>query len=239
MTFERGRIEDKLGFSEAERLAIVPTAETFVDVGATSQNTFYRRHGKRSFDITLVLLAAPVWIPLIALLAALVIMDGGNPFYGQSRVGRGGRTFRMWKIRSMVVGADDVLDQYLSADPAIRAEWDEKQKLEKDPRITRVGKLLRKTSFDELPQFWNVLVGDMSLVGPRPMMVDQKMIYPGSAYYALRPGVTGPWQISARNRSSFRERARYDERYLEECSLGHDLRTVLNTVPVVLAGRGV
>ncbi len=145
----------------------------------------------------------------------------------------------MWKIRSMVVGADDVLDQYLSADPAIRAEWDEKQKLEKDPRITRVGKLLRKTSFDELPQFWNVLVGDMSLVGPRPMMVDQKMIYPGSAYYALRPGVTGPWQISARNRSSFRKRARYDERYLEECSLGHDLRTVLNTVPVVLAGRGV
>lgn len=239
MTFERRRIEDQGVFGEAEQVRIAGTAEATVDLNATSQHTFYRRYGKRAFDVTLVLLAAPVWIPLIALLAAFVMVDGGNPFYSQSRVGRGGRTFRMWKIRSMVVGADDILSDYLSANPTIRAEWNEKQKLEKDPRITRIGRLIRKTSLDELPQLWNVLAGDMSLVGPRPMMVYQKAIYPGQAYYALRPGVTGPWQISARNRSSFQQRAVYDEKYLSVYSFGHDVNAVIQTIPVVMAGRGV
>lgn len=236
MTFERGRVNDQSSYDTAEMVGVAATAG--VAFGAP-RDTFYRRHGKRMFDVTFVLLAAPVWVPIVLLLSALVMLDRGNPLYSQERVGLGGRTFRMWKIRSMVVGADELLGHYLTTNPEIRAEWDEKQKLAQDPRITRIGKILRMTSLDELPQLWNILLGDMSLVGPRPMMVDQKSLYPGTAYYALRPGATGPWQISARNKSSFRERARYDETYLKQCSLSHDVQTILKTAPVILAARGV
>lgn len=205
---------------------------------ATSPATLYRRNLKRAFDILVVVLAAPVWVPLVLVLGLLVMLDGGTPFYSQLRVGRGGRSFRMWKLRSMVPGADGLLEHYLSSDPAIRAEWDLRQKLDHDPRITRIGRLIRKTSLDELPQFWNILTGDMSLVGPRPMMLEQRALYSGRAYYALRPGVTGPWQVSTRNEASFADRARYDEQYLHDCSLTVDLALVLRTVLVVLTARG-
>lgn len=239
MTFERGRIEDKLDYDHADlvQLARMSGIPDYSD--KSKRRNFYALYGKRPLDIFFVVLTAPVWAALVIFFAAIVMLDGRNPFYVQNRVGLGGRTFRMWKIRSMVSGADDLLGQYLAQNPASRAEWDEKQKLDQDPRITRIGRFLRKTSLDELPQFWNVLIGDMSLVGPRPMMTDQKAIYPGTAYYALRPGVTGPWQVSARNRSSFRERARYDEDYKQNCSLAADLSMVFKTVPVVLKGRGV
>ena len=115
---------------------------------------------------------------------------------------------------------------------------DHNQKLKDDPRVTRLGRLIRKTSLDELPQFLNVLKGDMSVVGPRPMMVDQKALYPGTAYYSLRPGITGFWQISVRNESSFAERARFDTDYLRKLSFGTDLAVLWRTVSVVLKGTG-
>ena len=127
----------------------------------------------------------------------------------------------------MVIDADQRLAAHLAADPALRAEWDETQKLKNDPRITAVGRLLRKTSLDELPQLWNVLKGDMSLVGPRPMMPEQRALYPGRAYYSMRPGLTGPWQVSDRNETSFAGRAEFDAAYARRMSLRTDLVILL------------
>ncbi len=198
----------------------------------------YRNGAKRLLDIVLVLLALPFVVPLVLILALAVARDGGRPFYGQARVGRGGRIFRMWKLRSMQPDADARLAEYLAASPEARAEWNARQKLARDPRITRLGRFLRASSLDELPQLWNVLRGDMSLVGPRPMMPEQRPLYPGEAYYALRPGLTGPWQVSARSRSTFAERAAFDTGYEADLSLGTDLRLLFATVGAVTRGTG-
>jgi lipopolysaccharide/colanic/teichoic acid biosynthesis glycosyltransferase len=198
----------------------------------------YRAGGKRVFDLVLCLLAAPLALPLIAVLAFFVALGGGQPFYRQARIGRGGRTYRMWKMRSMVMDADDILEAHLAADPQARTEWNRDQKLKSDPRITRFGYLLRRSSMDELPQLWNVVLGEMSLVGPRPMMTSQKALYPGRDYYDLRPGITGSWQVSDRNASSFAERATYDAAYNKNLSLREDMRILRDTVSVVLRGTG-
>ncbi|MEJ5217530.1 sugar transferase [Cognatishimia sp. D5M38] len=198
----------------------------------------YRGLFKRALDIAAVaVLAIPVTI-VVLVLAAFVALDGKNPFYFQKRLGRQGRSFKMVKLRSMVANADAILADYLAANPTEAREWNEKQKLMNDPRITKVGHLIRKTSLDELPQLWNVLIGDMSLVGPRPIMVDQKKIYPSDAYYDLRPGITGPWQISSRNESSFVERADFDGDYLNDLSFASDVRIMFKTVGVVVNATG-
>ncbi len=202
------------------------------------RHRFYRTGGKRVLDVTLVLLSLPIVLPLLALLALLVALGGGNPFYFQQRVGLNGRQFWMWKLRSMVPDAEAKLEEHLAANPAARAEWDTTQKLTDDPRITRVGNFLRKSSMDELPQLFNVLRGDMSLVGPRPMMPCQQMLYPGRAYYRLRPGISGFWQISQRNLCSFANRAKFDSCYERKMSLGTDLRVLLGTIRVVLRCTG-
>lgn len=212
--------------------------------GATRRSGVKRRPGpyrngiKRIVDISLVLLAAPFLLPLMGLFAVLVMLDGGAPFYVQERVGRNGRIFRMWKLRTMAPDAEARLEQLLEADPEMRAEWEHSQKLRHDPRITGVGHMLRKSSIDELPQLWNVLRGDMSLVGPRPMMPDQQELYPGRSYYTMRPGVTGLWQVSERNLCSFADRARFDAEYDHRLSLLTDLRVMVETVWVVLRGTG-
>jgi exopolysaccharide production protein ExoY len=198
----------------------------------------YRRFLKRGFDVLAVVLSAPLVLPVILLFALVIARDGGPAFYSQDRVGLGGRVFRIWKLRSMVSGAEKRLEEHLAADPAARAEWAETQKLKNDPRVTPVGRLIRKTSLDELPQLWNVLRGDMSLVGPRPMMPVQAKLYPGHAYYGLRPGVTGFWQVSSRNETSFAGRAVYDTDYDRRLSLLTDLLVLLATVRVVLRGTG-
>ena len=198
----------------------------------------YRSLFKRALDLLAVaILAIPVSL-VVLFFAALVALDGKAPFYIQKRIGREGRIFKMVKLRSMVPNAKAKLDAYLAENPAEAREWEEKQKLLNDPRITPIGHLIRKTSMDELPQLWNVLIGDMSLVGPRPIMVDQKAIYPSSAYYDLRPGITGPWQVSSRNESSFAERAQFDAGYLNELSFASDARIMMKTVGVVLAANG-
>ena len=198
----------------------------------------YRHGAKRALDIFLVLLMLPVAVPLILIMSCLVAFDGGLPIYSQKRIGRGGRVFHMKKIRTMVPGADALLEYHLRKNPEARREWDETQKLKRDPRITGIGCFLRKSSLDELPQLWNVLMGEMSLVGPRPMMVDQEALYPGTAYFDLRPGITGLWQISDRNTSSFAGRADFDDRYLNSCSLSQDISILFRTIGVVLRGTG-
>ncbi|PZQ94886.1 MAG: sugar transferase [Cereibacter sphaeroides] len=199
---------------------------------------FYRIGFKRTLDVLAVVATAFVTLPLIALMAVVVSLDGHSPFYSQKRLGQGGRIFTLWKLRSMVPNADERLEAHLAQNPAAREEWDHTQKLRDDPRITRMGRILRKCSADELPQLWNVLKGDMSLVGPRPMMPEQASLYPGTAYYALRPGITGSWQVSARNDCSFAERARFDNDYDRHVSLGLDLSILLATVRVVIRATG-
>lgn len=198
----------------------------------------YRNGGKRVLDVVLVLAAMPIVLPVLALLALLVAASGGRPFYRQDRIGRGGRVYRIWKLRTMIPDAEARLAAHLAADPAAAAEWARTQKLRRDPRVTPLGRLLRRSSLDELPQLFNVLAGDMSLIGPRPMMVDQAPLYPGRAYYALRPGISGPWQVSARNATSFADRARFDDAYERDLSLAGDLRLILATFRAVARGTG-
>ncbi|MEL6952868.1 MAG: sugar transferase [Pseudomonadota bacterium] len=198
----------------------------------------YRNAFKRALDLALIVFVAPIWLPVILVGAFLAALDGHNPFYRQERVGRFGRTFWIWKLRTMVVNADAKLEAYLDANPEARAEWDATQKLKHDPRITLVGRILRKTSLDELPQLFNVLIGDMSLVGPRPMMVSQKDLYTGDGYYTVRPGLTGLWQVSDRNECRFIDRVSYDETYAAKMSFGMDLSILMRTVGVVVRGTG-
>lgn len=198
----------------------------------------YRLGGKRILDVLLVLLSAPFVLPIVLLLAIFVSRDGGSAFYSQQRVGRGGRIYKMWKLRSMVVDADARMKELLASDPEARREWDQDQKLKNDPRITKFGQILRKSSMDELPQLWNVLIGDMSLVGPRPMMVEQRALYPSTAYYELRPGITGAWQTSGRNKTTFAARAEYDTDYERNLSLSTDVTLLFKTVGVVVKATG-
>ncbi|MFD3189816.1 sugar transferase [Sedimentitalea sp. HM32M-2] len=199
----------------------------------------YEMFGKRLLDTALVLAAVPIALPLVLICALVLWCEGGKPFYRQARVGRGGRIFYMIKLRSMVQDAETRLAQVLSSDPELRAEWEHSQKLRNDPRITRVGALLRATSLDELPQLWNVLIGEMSLVGPRPMMPEQLGLYGDPVdYFALTPGLTGVWQVSTRNDSSFAHRATIDAAYRRSLSLGQDLGLLARTVGVVMRRTG-
>lgn len=199
----------------------------------------YARSGKRALDIVLAAVALFLIAPVLVLLAGAMWIESGNPFYSQERLGRNGRRFRMYKLRTMVVDADRHLDTCLANSPALRAEWNLTQKLKCDPRITNIGRLLRKTSMDELPQIFNVLKGDMSLVGPRPMLPEQLPLYDHpEAYLTLRPGLTGLWQVTARNEHSFSLRAVLDLRYAKKVSLKSDLKIIGATFGVLMRATG-
>ncbi|GAB1360929.1 hypothetical protein MASR1M32_01650 [Rhodobacter sp.] len=235
-----------MSFPEFHARPVTPMAVTDPDAvsapvrgrAAPRRRQIYRDGVKRLLDIAAIVAAAPVVLPMVAAMAIMVARDGGSPFYSQVRVGKGGKPFRMWKLRSMVNDADDRMEAYLAENPAARAEWDSTQKLKNDPRITPTGQFLRKSSLDELPQLWNVLKGDMSLVGPRPMMLNQQSLYPGEAYYRLRPGITGYWQTAGRNKTTFEARADFDAAYETDLTLMADLRILARTVGVVLKGTG-
>ena len=194
---------------------------------------------KRSFDIAISLVLAPFALLVVGILALLVRLDGDAAFYRQPRVGKDGKVFTLWKLRTMVPDAEQRLQNYLKENSAARMEWEKVQKLRDDPRITRLGRYLRKYSLDELPQLLNVLLGQMSLVGPRPMCPEQRSEYPGVAYYEMRPGITGLWQVSERNGCSFAERALYDTRYAGMMSFATDLRILFLTPMVVFRGTGL
>jgi len=208
------------------------------NTNSPSRALLYRDGCKRLFDLSVTLLTAMIWLPLVAVLAALVALDGHKPFYSQRRVGRDGRIFRMVKLRTMVADADQALVRYLEENAEARAEWDATQKLKNDPRITPIGRILRITSMDELPQLLNVLLGDMSIVGPRPFMESQKGLYPGLGYYRVRPGITGLWQVSDRNDSAFAYRAVLDDEYERTLSFPTDMSILKRTVGAVLSCSG-
>ncbi len=205
----------------------------------TEFSGFYRNYFKRAIDVALVSLAALPALAVVLIFAGMVALDGRNPFYTQIRVGKGGRRFRIWKLRSMVCDADAALSAYLAKNPEAAREWETKQKLKKDPRITWIGRCIRKSSIDELPQLWNVLSGTMSLVGPRPFTAGQEILYTGKSYFKLRPGVTGPWQVSDRHNSAFSDRVWYDEDYHRKMSFKYDLTLIARTFKVVLRCTGV
>lgn len=209
-----------------------------VSMAGFKKRRVYKDFVKPALDVALVVLSAPITVPVILVLAFLVALDGHNPFYSQMRVGKNGKPFRIWKLRTMMPNADRVLEEYLSANPKAYAEWMSKQKLQNDPRITKMGWYLRKCSLDELPQFLNVMTGTMSIIGPRPMMLSQENQYLGKSYYDLRPGVTGPWQVSERNDSDFCERATFDDEYGRTVSFMTDIRILFQTVGVVIKGTG-
>jgi exopolysaccharide production protein ExoY len=199
------------------------------------------RAAKRAVDIAASLFFFTAFGWLYVLLAIGVFLSSGAPvLYSQPRYGRGGRVFKFYKFRSMLPNSAQILEEHLKNDPVARQQWDDYQKLENDPRITRFGKFIRKTSLDELPQFWNVLVGDMSLVGPRPCMLDQKGLYGAdwSFYCAVRPGITGLWQVSGRNQLSYKKRVALDVSYVETLSVGRDIGIFIRTIWVVAVGHG-
>jgi Undecaprenyl-phosphate galactose phosphotransferase WbaP len=199
------------------------------------------RFTKRAIDLFIVALTFPV-IPLtVLLLAVLVRLESSGPaFYGHRRIGRDHSTFQIWKLRTMLVNGDQLLENALATDGALREEWLRDRKLRHDPRITRVGRFLRKTSLDELPQLWNVLRGEMSLVGPRPIVEEEVANYgPNfSLYCRVTPGLTGLWQVSGRNAVSRRDRVRLDSYYVRNWSPWLDLHILARTARVVLTGQG-
>jgi lipopolysaccharide/colanic/teichoic acid biosynthesis glycosyltransferase len=197
---------------------------------------------KRGFDILTVVVLLPLLAPLLALLALAVRLDGGPVLYGHTRVGCNDRLFKCLKFRTMCVDADKMLAAHLAADPLAAAEWARQRKLQDDPRISRIGAFLRKTSLDELPQLINVLRGEMSLVGPRPVVRDELEEHYGLAgriaYAAVRPGITGLWQVSGRSDTSYRERVTLDITYGSSWSFLLDMKILVRTVPAVLLRRG-
>ncbi|MEO0541289.1 MAG: undecaprenyl-phosphate galactose phosphotransferase WbaP [Cyanobacteria bacterium P01_A01_bin.105] len=196
---------------------------------------------KGILDKSLTVLIGIALLPLIALIALLVSLDSpGSPFYGQTRIGHNGKPFKAWKFRSMVPNADRVLWRYLQQHPELRLGWEKDHKLKRDPRITRVGHLLRRTSLDELPQLLNVLRGEMSLVGPRPIVHDEIRRYSEKfdLYTQVRPGITGLWQVSGRNNISYEERVNLDAYYVRNWSVWLDVHILIRTVWVVLSGDG-
>ena len=200
----------------------------------------YAQWGKRLFDVVAAALSLASAFVLMAIIAAIISLDGGKPFFAHTRIGRNGQKFRCLKFRTMVTDAEARLQRLLREDPEAAAEWAADYKLRNDPRVTRLGLFLRKSSLDELPQLWNVIRGDMSLVGPRPVTEPEIALYgkDATAYYSVRPGITGLWQVSGRNEVSFQERVDLDREYTQELSLWQDLRILVRTVTVVLRVTG-
>ena len=196
---------------------------------------------KRVVDVSLALVAGILLLPVfLAIVAALKLESRGTVFYRQTRIGQGGETFRIWKFRSMAPEADRILGDYLEAHPECLSEWRRDHKLKHDPRVTRLGSLLRKTSLDELPQLWNVLKGEMSLVGPRPIVYDEVAKYGDGflLYTQVLPGITGLWQVSGRNDTSYAERVALDSYYVRNWSPWFDIYLLGRTVRSVIVRDG-
>ncbi len=196
---------------------------------------------KRLLDLFLVLLASPFAIPVLLILSILVKCTSKGPiFYGHKRVGKNGKEFKCWKFRSMVINADKMLEQIFKEHPEMKAEWDKDCKLENDPRVTKLGKFLRKTSLDELPQIFNIISGEMSFVGPRPVTEPELAKYGEFKDYVLSvsPGLTGMWQVSGRSDTGYEERISYDSYYIQNWSIWLDLWILIKTVWVVIKGKG-
>lgn len=206
----------------------------------SSVSGVYGQCGKRIFDFAFSVFALVLFLPIILIIMIVVAIDGGNPLFAHRRVGQFGREFDCLKIRTMRTDAADQLAQLLQNDIDAAAQWAAERKLDNDPRITRVGAFLRRTSLDELPQLLCVLKGEMSIVGPRPVTVDELQLYGASAerYLSVRPGLTGPWQVQGRNDIPYSQRVAIDDRYSREFTFARDLLIVVMTCGVVLRPTG-
>jgi exopolysaccharide production protein ExoY len=195
---------------------------------------------KRGFDVVAAIGLLFFFAPLLLILAVAVARDGGPALFGHRRIGAGGQPFTCWKFRSMVVDAETALQRTLASDPEARREWERDFKLRNDPRVTPLGRFLRKSSLDELPQLFSVITGEMSLIGPRPIVAEEIPRYGAgfSDYAACRPGLTGLWQVSGRNDVDYAERVAIDSRYARNWSLAGDLSILVRTVGVVLRRSG-
>lgn len=196
---------------------------------------------KRIFDIVATVCGGILILPILGIIAILIYLDSPGPIvFGHKRVGQGGKSFSCYKFRSMVPNAQEALEQYLKDNLAAREEWERDFKLKDDPRVTRIGKFLRKTSLDELPQLWNVLVGDMSLVGPRPIVRDEIVKYGDyiNDFYLVPPGITGVWQVSGRSDTTYEERVLMDSWYVHNWSVWIDIVYLLKTVLAVAKSKG-
>ena len=197
---------------------------------------------KRVFDIFFSLVILTLGFPFFILLSLLILCTSwGKVIYSHPRIGRGGRVFNCYKFRTMYTNADKTLDTIFKNNPKLLQEWKETYKLKHDPRITPFGKFLRKTSLDELPQFWNVLKGDLSVVGPRPMVQEEINKYLGFEaikILSIRPGLTGPWQVSGRSNISYQERIELDRFYVDNHSFLLDVKLIAKTIPVMLFSKG-
>lgn len=200
----------------------------------------YRGRPKRLLDLSLTILALPIILPIIAILWLFIRKDGGPGLFGHKRVGQGGKIFTCWKLRTMVPDAETKLENYLAQNPGAKAQWQQRRKLTDDPRVMPWGKFLRKTSLDELPQFFNVLRGEMSLVGPRPVTIEEIAHYGKDAaiYTKMRPGITGLWQVSGRKDASYADRVIMDVSYFMVASLRQDVLLLLKTVTVMMRMTG-
>jgi lipopolysaccharide/colanic/teichoic acid biosynthesis glycosyltransferase len=203
---------------------------------------FFRyRIVKRCFDVLLVLISAPVTLPLLTIVSAVVMLSSRGPvFYSHRRIRRNGAFFSMWKFRTMCVNSAEVLEDYLARHPDAHVEWNQTHKLRRDPRITALGAFLRRYSLDELPQLWNVLMGQMSLVGPRPIVAAEVAKYGDSfdCYCRVKPGLTGLWQVSGRSELSYDARVALDCDYVKHWSLTKDLVILLKTFSSVVNQDG-
>ncbi len=206
----------------------------------TADTSALREITIRTLDILGAIAGLVLFAPILAIVAVLIKRDGGSVFFSQIRVGQEGRGFSCYKLRSMASDAETRLQTLLDNDPQAAAEWAENRKLKNDPRITRLGHFIRKTSIDELPQLWNVIKGDMSLVGPRPIVPDELIMYGKDAagYLAVRPGLTGLWQVSGRSDCDYDTRIALDLEWTRTRTVASYLEIILKTVPAVLAKDG-
>lgn len=214
---------------------------SLVSYSASRRIETAQRAAKRFIDVVGASSFFLIFGPLYLLVALTVLIRMGHPIhFWHYRLGSNGRPFRFYKFRSMVHNSEAILADFLSSNDLARTEWDTFQKLKKDPRITPVGNLIRKLSLDELPQFWNVLKGDMSLVGPRPCLERQRSLYGDDwdLYCTMRPGITGLWQVSGRNRLPFAKRVELDAQYINNWSLWLDIKILVKTFGVVVTGHG-
>jgi Undecaprenyl-phosphate galactose phosphotransferase WbaP len=234
---ESGTITGRLyAFHESQSYA---ARDTIADTGP--RHLFRYRVLKRALDIFLVLLFSPLFLLALGLIAAAVRLSSPGPiFFSHRRIRRHGAFFSMWKFRTMCVDSAEVLENYLRAHPEARAEWRKCHKLQHDPRVTRIGNFLRRTSLDELPQLWNVLNGEMSLVGPRPIVAAEVEKYAEffSDYCLVKPGVTGLWQVSGRSRVSYPERVQLDRQYAHNWTFRLDLKILIKTLSSVVNQDG-
>lgn len=213
-------------------------------VGSPPAGTFFKVHSsalKRAMDLVIALTVLAFVAPIFLIVYALIkIFDPGPALFSHLRVGRDGRMFTVYKFRTMRIDAQERLEEVLSSDPVAAAEWAQFQKLKNDPRVTLIGRILRRSSIDELPQLLNIVRGEMSVIGPRPVTSGEIHRYGAEYpyYTAVRPGVLGLWQVKGRNKLTYPERVAYDVQYVKTWSIWQDIKILFMAVPVVLLGLG-